>query len=120
MNLKIITHVNIRVKINIMLEPNIYENITRINKLFIDNKFNVYNQSEPTTMNNNHPKSYNLSYTKSSHLCDEYKLNIHMNNSKINATIPLKKSNKSFITEFTSLDDVYNFLEYHIYMDENE
>ena len=92
-----------------MLETNIYKNLTRINKLFTDNNFHVYNKNKDPVL-----KIYNLSYSKSINRCDEYKLDININNSKIKITIPVKKGNISFNSEFSSLEDVYQFFKFHI------
>ena len=76
---------------------NTYENITKINELFIANNFNVYSSIESDAQKTNKP-DYDLIYTQGINICDEYKLRIDKLTSNIFITIPLKNSNISYKT----------------------
>jgi hypothetical protein len=93
---------------------NTYENITKINELFLANNFNIYN-AYPSDNQNNNPPDYDIIYTQGINICNEYKLRIDKETSKIHITIPLKNSNASYRTSFSSLDQAIKFLEFHIW-----
>ena len=88
-----------------MLTKNIYKNITELHNLFINKDFILQNKIISRNQ-------YNLIYAAKINLSDEFILNI--SSQKIEITIPLQINNKSYKTTLDSIEDTYNYLEFHI------
>ena len=91
------------------MELYFYNYILKINKLFIDRTFKKNFSAKPT------PEDYTqlLIYKNIENTEDKFIINIiSYNNIKI--TIPIKKTNYLYTSYFINIEDVYNYLKYHI------
>lgn len=92
-----------------MIDNNYYNYLYKINKLFNKNTYNckIGTKSESDSVNQI------IVYLNKKNKSEKYSLYIN-NKYSIGLSIPIKKSNLLFKTNFNSIEDVYKFLEKHI------
>lgn len=94
---------------NLLCDDMYFQTLIRIHSLFRSKKFKnkISSKSDPNTINQT------LIYYNPIDITDAYTLKIH-NKSNIELTIPLKKTNFTFTTQFSNPKTVLNYLDLHL------
>ena len=91
------------------IDPNFFNYLYKINKLFKEKKY----KSKIGSKTNADSVNQTLIYYNPINITERFTLQIH-NKYSINITIPLKKSNYLYSTSFFDIEDTFNFLKIHI------